>query len=144
LYLPQQVNEKSRGNSNDQNAEANKNGANCQQNCVHNRDFPRVPIRVARPCRYALFRELIFSPGVRGTLLREALRLLDLSFRIEIMTIVDLLGCDLLDPGRLRIGLKTRIDGLAGTDTKFPADGNLPQHGVQMSPRGQQEPFDGG
>jgi hypothetical protein len=44
-----QVNEKSRENSNDQNAEANKNGANCQQNCVHNRDFPRILRRLQAP-----------------------------------------------------------------------------------------------
>jgi hypothetical protein len=70
------------------------------------------------PCRRALVRERCLSSGVRGPVLRETLRWFDSSFQIEVIPIVDLLGCDLLDPGRSRIGLS-----LAGTDTNFPADG---------------------
>src|SRR5260221_12485702 len=90
-------------------------------------------IRVARPCRRALRRERNLPPGVRGPVLREALRLLDSILRMEGIAVFLLLVFDLLHLHDFYLSRDALIEGLASAFGELAADANLLQRRVQLS-----------
>src|ERR1700687_1870869 len=99
--------------------------------------------RVARPCRRALFRETNLPSGVRGPVLREALRLFDSILRMEVMVPALLLRLDRQHRGGFYPRHEVPVEGLARAFGKLPANTNLLQRGVQLSAGGAQKAVDG-
>src|ERR1700687_1943054 len=98
---------------------------------------------VARPCRRALFRETNLPPGVRGPVLREALRLFDPILPMEVMVPALLLRLDRQHRGGFSPRHEVPVEGLARAFGKLPANTNLLQRGVQLSAGGAQKAVDG-